>query len=142
MVSQTPPKRDKGDRGQDGLWTWTVFGCVQLVPSHPATRQARRRDLDERLAGLDYALVVLAQPPIAQQPGETPFDHPSARLDTEAMGAWLALLDLQLPTAVLYAPLGQLLAPIGCIRPDPLEAGREEGKPTTTPMSSACSMSP
>jgi len=49
------------------------------------------------------------------------------------MGAWLALHDLQLPTAVLYAALGQLLAPIGCIRPDPLESWCESSTSTARP---------
>src|SRR5260370_31114039 len=46
-----------------------------------AEEQTDRRELDERLAGLHRAFVVLGQPPMTNQPGAAPFNDPPSRLD-------------------------------------------------------------
>jgi hypothetical protein len=85
-----------------------AFGCVPQVASQVAEHQARRRQLDERLTGLDLALIVLGQASVPRQPRETMFNNPPARLHLEVLGAWLSLHHLQVPAvALLSAPVGQ-----------------------------------
>src|SRR5262249_4124475 len=108
----------------------TTLGCARQVSDEPPQQQARRRDLNERLARLHTALVVLGHPPIAGQPSETPFNDPAARLDAEAVRARLPCHDLEIPAlALLLAPLRQFLAAIGGICPDLREAWDEEREP-------------
>src|SRR5260221_5552368 len=103
------------------------FGCVRQVASQAAERQASRRQLDERLTRLHFALIVLRQSAVANQPSETLFNDPPARLDTEAARAWPAFDDLQVPAvALLFAPVSQLLAAVRGIGPDLFEPGHEK----------------
>jgi hypothetical protein len=57
------------------------------------------------------------------------FNDPPARLHLETSGAWLTLDDLELPTALLLAPGGQLFAPIGRVRPDLLKPWHQRRQP-------------
>src|SRR5690348_1371499 len=95
----------------------------------PTEHQARRCDLDERLARLHPALIVLCQPTIANQPRETPFNDPPPRLDAETARARRSFHDLQVPAiALLPAPLRQLLPAVGRVCPDLLEPWHEQGE--------------
>ena len=103
-----------------------VAGCVRSWPCQPAEHQAGRRDLNQGLARLDLALVVLGQPPIPREPSKRALYYPPARLDLKAMGARSPFHDLQVPAVtLLMTPLGQFFAAIGRIRPDLLEARHE-----------------
>src|SRR2546426_3916948 len=52
--------------------------------------------------------------------------YPAPGLNTKPACAWRALHHLQLPVALSFAPVGQLLPAIGPIGPDLLETGRSE----------------
>ena len=78
--------------------------CV--AAGKPAQRQARRRQLDERLAGLHHALIVLGQPAVAAQPREAPLDDPAARLNAEGTRTGCTLDDFPRPSSLLLTPLG------------------------------------
>lgn len=105
--------------------------CPCLRAAEPTQKQAGRSKLNEGLAGLHRALIVLGESAVANQPREGTFNHPSSRLDTEAAHARLTLHDFQLPTLPLMpAPVGQLFATIGGIRPDLLEPRHEERQTT------------
>jgi len=66
-----------------------------------AEHQASRRQLDERLARLHQALIILRQPPIPRDPGKRTLNYPSARLHGEAARPGLALHGLALPAVAL-----------------------------------------
>src|SRR5262245_17368468 len=102
---------------------------VPACAGKPADHQASSRERNERLAGLHVALVVLGQSSIARQPGERALHYPAAWLDVEATRARLMLDDLQFPPALLLAPVGQPLASVGRVRPDPLEPWHEVVQP-------------
>lgn len=119
--------------GWPAVWHWRCghtlrWAPIVTVPGQPTNRQASRRHLEKRLGCLYFALVILRQPPIANQPGETPLNDPAAWLDAEAMRARLALNDFQLPPALYSAPISQIFATIGRIGPDLVEAWDEERK--------------
>src|SRR5258706_10025339 len=75
---------------------WRSASRRHDVTRKPSKHQACRRDLDERLARLHTALVILGQTPIANQPGETSLNDSPARMHLETLGAWLALHDLRM----------------------------------------------
>src|SRR5258708_27355198 len=81
------------------------WGKPSDAPPKARQEHSNQRHFDERFAGLHLALVVLRQPAVARQPREATFDHPPARLHLESTGAPLALHDLEVPTAVLLAPV-------------------------------------
>jgi hypothetical protein len=93
------------------------------APAESTEYQARRRELNEGLARLHHALVVLGQPSIPRQPSKRALYYPAARLHGEAAGSGFALHNFKLPArALLPAPVRQVLATVGCVRPDLLEA--------------------
>ena len=60
----------------------------------PLQDETDRRDLDQGLANLHSALVVLAQAAVPQQPRESPLYYPPLGLDLETFGLPIALNDL------------------------------------------------
>src|SRR5258707_2014443 len=116
---------------ETGRWwprSWMVSSPLRDVTGQSAKQEADGGQLDEVLDGLHLALVVLGQSPGPIQPSEATFHYPSTRLHLEAMGAWLALHDLQLPAGLLLAPVGQLLPTVRRIGPDLLEPGHQRGQ--------------
>lgn len=110
--------------------TDSVLGMSFSLPSQASQQQANHCHLYERFAGLHFALIVLRQAAVPTQPGETAFYYSPARLDAEAVRTGLSFHDLEVPAiALLLAPLRQLLAAVGGIRPNLLVPWREERKP-------------
>src|SRR6266704_3584385 len=88
------------------------------MPRQTSDQQPDHRHLDERFAGLDLSLVVLAHSPVARNPTECAFHDPTARHPTSATGAWSTLPHFQFPFTCRLTPGRQLLSAIGCISPD------------------------
>ena len=70
------------------------------------------------------------QPAIAHQPGETPFDDPAPWLNREARNIGDAPDNLQIPPAVLCAPVRQRSARVRSIRPTLRQAWDERLQPS------------
>jgi hypothetical protein len=71
------------------------------MPGDPAEQEADRCDLNQRLAGLRFALIILGQPAVANQLGETALHDPTAWLDAEAARAGRSHHNLQVPASAL-----------------------------------------
>ena len=78
-----------------------AFRLCASGASQPSEHQPRCRKLDERFAGLHFALIVFGQPSVANQPGEAALNDPAAWLHAEATAACLTRHDLQLPPTTL-----------------------------------------
>ena len=81
----------------DGTRGSSRLSCTKLHPTssawrdacdgQPAEQEADRRELDQRLARLDLAQVILGQSAVCRKPSETPLHDPAARLHTEPVCA-------------------------------------------------------
>ncbi len=89
-----------------------AFGCAchaHHVPGQPTEYQACRRDLDQRLARLHCALVVLGESVVPNHSGKASLHDPEAWLDTAAAHGRSTLHDLEVPAAALLLALTALL---------------------------------
>jgi hypothetical protein len=88
--------------------TWV--GKRQFRASLVRDQQADHRHLEQRFARLHSPLVILAHASIARYPTGCSLHYPSPRLNAEATLAGGAFYDFEVPTALHFAPVGQLLS--------------------------------
>ncbi len=135
-----PLERRRGDAVVTASATIVWVSLIGAVSRKAAEQEIDSGQLSECLTRLDLAFIVLRQPPSANQPGKTPFNHPSTRLDAEAARARRPFDDLKAPTAALLfalsAPVGRPCAAIGSVCPDLLEP-RHEVRETSQESASA-----
>jgi hypothetical protein len=106
-----------------GLALWST------LPFHSREQQPNHRHLDQRFAGLDLPLIILAHSPLARDPTQCAFHYPSPGQDAEATRAWLPFDHFKIPTTLGLAPGSQFLASVGRIGPDLFQAREHWGKP-------------
>ena len=106
------------------LWDFAKRVCdkVQSGWFEPFEHQVDHRYMNPGLTGFWQFLVVLAEPSASAEPGQRPFNHPSARQHLELVAVRSPAHHLQQPSSSLPSPRHQPTG-IGRIRPDDLEPG-------------------
>ena len=79
-------------------------------PMQAGHEQADYGQCDQRLTGVHSALILLAHPPVAREPAEGSFYHPSLRSNGEATRAGCTRDDFEIPVAHHVAPSRRAVA--------------------------------